>query len=113
MTSDKNNNKQETFLREIEDTNKSWKHFIEVEYPSLSFEDKVKYWYSSINSDIRDVVDGNIYGCFSQEEYRGWKQQEPEIDKILGEVMKSAYVLGINKRRFYFSIGKYWRAIFP
>jgi len=92
---------------------KKLKHFIEVEYPQLPFKSKVNYWYSYINDSIRNTWGRSFYKSFTKKEYKEWKKREPEIDKILKEVMKSSYILGINKRRFYFRIGKYWKVLFP
>lgn len=92
---------------------KEKKQETEFDYSSLSFESKVDYWFSVIHSDMRDRPYGNSYRFFDKEDYKNWKEEEPEIDNILKEVMKQSYLLGINKRSFYLQIGEYWKVLFP
>ncbi len=106
---DKRSEKDKKFLEDIRKGQEEYKNFIQYEYPNLSFKEKVNYWYGYLKSEVRDCIGCTIYDGLTKKDYLEWKKQEPKIDKILKEVLKSAFILGINKRRFYWCIGKWWK----
>lgn len=76
--------------KEFEEAVERQKNFMETEYKTLSEEDRVDYWSGMIRQQFRwneeSGVDG--YAMFSKKSYLLWKEEEPEIDKLLPLIAK-------------------------
>ena len=79
-------NESENFINESE---KSIKVFKEKEYPNYSFEQKVKYWLSTIHSGMRfhGESTGDPYNEFSKTTYENCLNLEPEFDSVFEQVI--------------------------
>lgn len=71
--------------KNFEDAVERQKNFMETEYKTLSEADRVDYWSGMIHQQFRwneeSGVDG--YSLFSKDSYALWKEEEPDMDKLL------------------------------
>ena len=78
--------------------------FWKEEYPNKSREEKIKYWSGSLHQQMRWNGESgqDEMAIFSKEDYMHWKLKEPEIEKLLPEILK---MLNISIDKVYPLLG--------
>lgn len=67
---------------------KKWLQFHQEEYPTFSFDQKVKHWSGTLHRQMRWQAESGLdpYAIYDKDWYDNAKKEEPNIDSIMDEV---------------------------
>jgi len=90
----------EKYRKRIEAYDLAKQKFWSDEYPKKTLDQKVNFWAGSLHQQMRWNGESGLdeMAVFSKEDYILWKKREPNIDRLLPDIISK---LNLNKEGVY------------